>query len=460
MIVLKFGGTSVKDSYWIDRTIDITNNQIDKAPVLVSSAISKVTDKLLSIGKFAEEKNKEGISETIDTLKKMHFDIANEFLTGRNFEKAAETLDSLFLQLESFSKGLFLLGECSPKSSDMLVSFGERLSTLLIYHRTIERKIDSELLDSRDFIITDNNFTSASPNYNLTNPKIQEFVKPKKGKIIITQGFISSNENGITTTLGRGGSDFSATIIGSALDAKEVQIWTDVDGILTTDPRIAPAAIRLETISYAEAAELAFFGAKVVHPSTIQPAVKKKIPVIVKNTKNPDCPGTLITRKLDSTGIVGIAGKKNITSINITSFRMLNAYGFLSKIFTIFEKYKTPVDLISTTEVSVSMTVEDTSNIDLIKSELDSIGKITIESNNGIICLVGNNIWKDSKLISKIFKTLAPAPVKMISLGAADVALSIVLDEDKIDNTIKKFHKAFFEKRTRRTTAKKTRTEA
>ncbi|MCL2792407.1 MAG: aspartate kinase [Spirochaetaceae bacterium] len=445
MIVLKFGGTSVKDSYWIDKSIDITLNQIDRAPVLVSSAMSKVTDKLLNIGKFAEEKSKDSISETIESLKKMHFDVANAFLTGKNLENAIEALDSLFQQLQSFSKGLFLLGECSPKSSDMLVSFGEKLSTLLIYHRTVERKIDSELLDSRDFIITDNNFKSAAPNFELTDPKIQEYVKPKKNKIIITQGFISSTEDGITTTLGRGGSDFTASIIGSALDAEEVQIWTDVDGILTTDPRIAPAAKRLETISYAEAAELAFFGAKVVHPSTIQPTVKKKIPVIVKNTKNPDCPGTYITKKLDSTGIVGIAGKKNITSINITSFRMLNAYGFLSKIFAIFDKYKTSVDLISTTEVSVSMTVEDISNINLIKSELDPIGKVTIESNNGIVCLVGKNIWKDPVLISKVFGTLSPVPLKMISLGAADVALSIVLNENEVDNTIKKIHKAFFE---------------
>jgi len=445
MIVLKFGGTSVKDSYWIDRSIDITNEQIERAPVLVSSAMSKVTDKLLSIGKFAEEKNKDGIAEAIEALKKMHFDVANDFLTGKNLEIATEELNSLFQHLQSFSKGLFLLGECSPKSSDTLVSLGERLSTLLIYHRAIERKIDSELLDARDFIITDNNFTSASPNYDLTNPKIKEYVKPKKGKIIITQGFISSNEDGITTTLGRGGSDFSATIIGCALDAEEVQIWTDVDGILTTDPRIAPAAKRLETISYAEAAELAFFGAKVVHPSTIQPAVKKRIPVIVKNTTNPQCPGTYITKKLDSTGIVGIAGKKNVTSINITSFRMLNAYGFLAKIFTIFDKYKTPVDLIATTEVSVSLTVEDASNIDLIKNELDPIGKITIERNNGIVCLVGNNIWQDSELISKIFATLSPVPVQMISLGSADVALSIVVNEDEVDDTIKQFHEAFFE---------------
>ena len=445
MIVLKFGGTSVQNSYWIDKTIDIANNQIDRAPVLVSSAISKVTDKLLSIGKAAEEKNKESIFLTIETLKNTHLDIANEFLTGRNLEKAKEVLNSLFLQLDSFSKGLFLLGECSPKSSDILVSFGERLSTLLIYHRAVERMIDSELLDARDFIITDSNFTSASPIFNLTDTKVFECVKPKKGKLIITQGFIASNEAGNTTTLGRGGSDFSATIIGSALDAEEVQIWTDVDGILTTDPRIAPNAKKLETISYPEAAELAFFGAKVVHPSTIQPAIKKKIPVVVKNTKNPDCTGTSIIKTTNSKGIVAIAGKKNITSINITSYRMVNAHGFLSKIFTIFNKYKTSVDLISTTEVSVSMTVEDASNIELIKNELEPIGKVTIESNNGIVCLVGKNIWKDSALISKIFGTLSPASIKMISLGAADVALSIVLNEDEVDETIKKLHKVFFE---------------
>ena len=445
MIVLKFGGTSVKDSYWIDKTIDITNNQIEKAPVLVSSAMSKVTDKLISIGKFAEGKNKDSIIEATETLKKMHFDVANDFLTGKNLEKAIESLNALFEQLVSFSKGLYLLGECSPKSSDMLVSFGERLSTLLIYHRTIERNIDSELLDSRNFIITDNNFTAASPDYKLTNPKIIEYIKPQKGKIIITQGFISSNEEGITTTLGRGGSDFTATIIASALDAEEVQIWTDVDGILTTDPRIVPKAKRLENISYAEAAELAFFGAKVVHPSTIYPAVKKWIPVIVKNTKNPDSPGTSIIKKPDSKGIIGIAAKKNITSINIASYRMLNAYGFLSKIFTIFNKYKTPVDLISTSEVSVSMTIEDTSNIDIIKSELDSIGKTTIENNNGTISLIGKNIWKDSKLISKIFETISPASVKMISLGASDVNLSMVLSQEEVDDTIRRLHKVFFE---------------
>lgn len=445
MIVLKFGGTSVMDSYWMDRTIDITYSQIEKAPVLVSSAMAKTTDRLIAIANFSAQKNKEGILETIDILKKVHTDAANDFLTGSNLDKAAESLDSLFNQLLSFSRGLYLLQECSPKSLDMLASFGERLSTLLLYHRAVERGIDAELLDSRDFIITDNNFTAASPLMNITIAKIREHVKPAKGKIIITQGFISSTEDGLTTTLGRGGSDFTATIIGSALDAEEVQIWTDVDGILTTDPRIAPNAKRMESISYAEAAELAFFGAKVVHPSTIQPAIEKRIPVIVKNTKNPDSPGTSILDETRTKGLTGISFKKNITLVNITSSRMLNAYGFLSKIFAIFNKYRTPVDLISTSEVSVSMTIEDVRNINIIANELGQLGKTSVEHNNGIICLVGKDIWKDSSLISRIFETLSPASVKMISLGASDVNLSMVLPQEEIEETVKKLHKVFFE---------------
>ncbi len=445
MIVLKFGGTSVQDSFWIDKTIDITNNKIDKSPVLVASAMAKTTDRLVNIANFSAQKNKDGILETIDILKKVHLDAANAFLTGKNLETALSSLNTLFDQLFSFSRGLYLLQECSPKSTDMLLSFGERLSTLLIYHRALERKINAELLDARDFVITDDNFTCAAPLFKITAQKIREHVKPCKGKIIITQGFISSTEDGITTTLGRGGSDFTATIIGSALDAEEVQIWTDVDGILTTDPRIVSEAKRMDSISYAEAAELAFFGAKVVHPSTIQPAVEKKIPVIVKNTKNPDSPGTAIIEETITKGLTGIAGKKNITLINITSSRMLNAYGFLSKIFSIFNKYKTSVDLISTSEVSVSMTIEDTRNISMIKNELEMIGKTTVEHNNGIICLVGKHIWKDSSLISRIFDTLSPASVKMISLGSSDVNLSMVLPQDEIDNTIKNLHKVFFE---------------
>ena len=445
MIVLKFGGTSVQDSKWIDKALDIANSQIESAPLMISSAMGKTTDRLVEIADFAADKNKDGIISNIENLKKTHIDTAEIFLSGENLKKAAESITDLFNELYSLSRGLFLLQECTLKSRDILLSFGERLSTVLIYYRALERGINAELLDSRNFIITDDNYSAAAPIMTLTNEKIQEQVKPEKNKLIIAQGFISSAENGSTTTLGRGGSDFTATIIGSALDAEEVQIWTDVDGILTTDPRLVKKARTMETISYTEAAELAFFGAKVVHPSTIQPAVEKKIPVVVKNTRNPAAPGTRIIQDSLSKGITGIAGKKNITLINISSSRMLNAYGFLARIFTIFNKYRTPVDLISTSEVSVSMTIEDTKNINSIVSELELIGKTTIESKNGIICLVGKDIWKDSSLIAKIFSILSPASIKMISLGASDVNLSMVLDEDEVDNTIIKLHKTFFE---------------
>lgn len=444
MIVLKFGGTSVKDCQWMDTSLDIVNNQIGRAPVMVSSAMATVTNKLVDISQFAAEKNEKGITDAIEGLQKIHIDTASGFLTGDNLKNALESMDKLFKQLFSFAKGLFLLQELSPKSSDMLLSFGEKFSTIILYYRALERNISVELVDAGKIIITDNNFTSASPLYEETNKRIAKYIKPEKGKIIITQGFISSTIDGVTTTLGRGGSDFTATIIGAALDAEEVQIWTDVDGILTTDPRLVAEAKRIEKITYSEAAELAFFGAKVVHPSTILPAVKKKIPVLVKNTKNIECSGTAIIEETGCKGLTGIAGKKKITLINITSYRMLNAYGFLSKIFAVFNKYKTPVDLISTSEVSVSMTIENTKNIDFIKSELEEFGKISVESDNGIICLVGNHIWKDSILLQKVFGTLSSTSIKMISLGASDVNLSIVLPQDDIDETIKKLHKALF----------------
>ncbi len=445
MIVLKFGGTSVQNSEWIDRAIDIAANQIKSAPLMISSAMGKTTDRLVEIAEFASKKDKEGIINNIETLKKTHLKTAEAFLTGDNLKKASETISDLFDQLHSLSRGLFLLQECTLKSRDTLLSFGERLSTTLIYYRALERGINAELLDSREIIITDDNYSAALPLYPVTDIKIKEKVKPEADKLIIAQGFISSTEDGSTTTLGRSGSDYTATIYGSALDAEEVQIWTDVDGILTTDPRLVKEAKTMTTISYVEAAELAFFGAKVVHPSTIQPAVEKRIPVVVKNTGNPEAPGTRIIKDAASTGLTGIAGKKNITLINITSSRMLNAYGFLSRIFSIFNNYQTPVDLISTSEVSVSMTIEDTKNLAAIKAELEMIGKTTVEENCGIICLVGKNIWKDSSLISRIFDTLSPATIKMISLGSSDVNLSMVLNQEEIDDTIIKLHKTFFE---------------
>ncbi|MDC7238864.1 MAG: aspartate kinase, partial [Spirochaetales bacterium] len=352
MVVMKFGGTSVQNNVWIDKALDIAQSQLNKSPVLVSSAMGKTTDCILELIDLAESGRMEESLRPFEELKTIHIQSAYSFLSGDNLKECEEKLQALFSEFMSFLKGLSLLRECSARSRDALLSFGERLSTTIITHRALERNIEATLLDARSFMLTDENFNSAAPIMDQTIERIQKQVKPAEGKLIVTQGFIASTESGVTTTLGRGGSDYSAAIIGAALDAEEIQIWTDVDGIMSSDPRFVKGVKTINSITYNEAGELAYFGAKVVHPATIQPAVGKKIPVLVKNTGNPDHPGTTIEHKLSGTGLKAIASKKNITLININSSKMLNAYGFLSRIFSIFEKHKTPVDLISTSEVS------------------------------------------------------------------------------------------------------------
>ncbi len=443
MVVMKFGGTSVQNNVWIDKALDIAESQLNKSPVLVSSAMGKTTDCILELIDLAESGRMEESLRPFEELKTIHIQSAYSFLSAENLKECEEKLQQLFTDFMSFLKGLSLLRECSARSRDALLSFGERLSTTIITHRAIERGMEAVLLDARSFMITDENFNSAAPLMDLTFKKIKAQVKPAVGKLIVTQGFIASTEGGVTTTLGRGGSDYSAAILGAALDAEEIQIWTDVNGIMSSDPRFVKGVKTIDSITYNEAGELAYFGAKVVHPATIQPAVGKKIPVLVKNTGNPDHPGTTIEHQLNGTGLKAIASKKNITLININSSKMLNAYGFLSRIFEIFEKYKTPVDLISTSEVSVSITIEKCDAIDDIREEISSFATVTVEQGKSIICLVGQDLWKDCGFISKVFASLGGTPIRMISLGSSDINLSVVVPQDKTDVTIQSLHDAF-----------------
>jgi aspartate kinase len=444
MIVLKFGGTSVQNAEWMDKALDIAADQLGRSPVLVSSAMSKVTDMLLDIAACSEKGEEQKAADLIEAVREKHISTADEFLTGSNLIDALSKIKTHIEKLASLSKGLLLLRECTLRSSDTLVSFGEILSTTLLYFRAKERGISAELLDSRDFIVTDSEFSEASPIFEETDRKIQELVQPAKGRLLIAQGFIGRNKNGVTTTLGRGGSDYTATIIGGALEAEEVQIWTDVDGIMTTDPRVIPDARTISEISYEEAAELAFFGAKVVHPSTIQPAVRKNIPVVVKNTRKPEGAFSKITSNVEEKGLRAIAGKKNISLINIESSRMLNAYGFLSRIFSIFEKYRTPVDLVATSEVSVSMTIDNPKQLEPIGEELKELGTFYAESGKSIICLVGQDFWKDSSYIARVFTALEGLPVRMVSLGSSDINLSLVVPEKEMEEAIKRLHAEFF----------------
>lgn len=444
MIVLKFGGTSVQNSKWIDNAINIANNQIERAPVIVSSAMGKTTNKILETIDLSQNGDLEGALDIADSIKMDHIQAIDDFLSKKTKDMALERVNDLFNEFYSLINGISMLKECSLRSKDTLLSFGERLSTSLIYYRCIERDISCELLDSREFIRTDSSFNSAIVNFDLSNSKILECIKPEDNKLIICQGFIGSNDDGVTTTLGRGGSDYSATIIGSALGADEVQIWTDVTGIMTSDPRTVNGAKTIENMTYTEAAELAYFGAKVVHPSTIQPAVKLNIPVFVKNTRDFNSYGTKIWDKSDSEGVKAISGKKNITLVNINSSKMLNAYGFLTRLFSVFEKHKTSVDLISTSEVSVSVTIEDDSKLDLIVEDLKTLGNVSTECEKSIICMVGQGLWKDSMFVSKVFSLLKDTPIRMISLGSSDTNLSFVVPSNAHNETIQLLHDEFF----------------
>jgi aspartate kinase len=314
----------------------------------------------------------------------------------------------------------------------------------VLYHRAIERGIEAELLDSRELVKTDDGFTAALPIEDLTNRLITARVRPRAGSLPILQGFIGSTTGGATTTLGRGGSDYTATIVGAALRAEEVQIWTDVTGIMTSDPRIVKSARTIAEISYREAAELAYFGAKVIHPSTIQPAVNLGIPVLVKNTFRPGDSGTRIVSSIPRNGLKAIACKKGITLVSVGSSRMLLAYGFLRRIFEIFEKYETPVDLIATSEVSVSVTIDNAAAVNSIARDLAEIGTVGVETEKSIICLVGQDLWKDTVFLARVFSSLKDTPVRMISLGASDINLSLVVPVEATDASVTGLHQEFF----------------
>jgi aspartate kinase len=444
MIVLKFGGTSVQNAQMMDKTLGIVQSRMEKAPVLVASAMSKVTDQLQEIAKVVGTGNVAGAEKIHTSLHERHAACAREFLTGGNLSACLADLDKVFTELASLAGALAILKEWTKRSNDAILSFGERLSTIILLHRARERGMQAELLDSRDLVKTDDNFTQAMPIEDLTNRLVAAAIKPRPGRLCILQGFISSTTTGITTTLGRGGSDYTATIIGAALKADEVEIWTDVNGIMTCDPRIVKEARTIPQISYKEAAELAYFGAKVIHPSTIQPAINLGIPVWVKNTFQPDDAGTKIVSSIPANGLKAIACKKAITLVTVSSSRMLLAFGFLRRIFEIFEKYQTPVDLVSTSEVSVSMTIDNASAVSSIARDLAEIGTVGVEAEKSIICLVGQDLWKDTVFLSRVFKSLKATPVRMISLGSSDINLSFVVPESDTEDSVRRLHQEFF----------------
>jgi aspartate kinase len=447
MIVMKFGGSSVESAAAIERVASIVKARVERRPVVVVSAMGKTTNKLLAIAQSSIGGDRAGALAQLQDLREFHTREARQVILDADWPEAERIIDRHFQELTELVKGFAVLGELSPRSVDAISSYGERLSSALVALAFRKFGMDSVHFDSREAVVTDGRHTQAAPIYSLTYARLAAAVRPlAQEKIVVMGGFIGSTEAGVTTTLGRGGSDFSASIVGAGIGAEEIQIWTDVDGMLTADPTILPGGHRVKSISFAEAAELAYFGAKVLHPATVVPAIEKSIPVLILNSRRPDTPGTRISAEAVPCPnvIKSIACKRKITVVNIHSTRMLMAHGFLRRIFEVFDRHLTPVDVVSTSEVSVSLTIDNTTRLAEICQELGQFSEVDTEENRAIICIVGDNIRYTPGVAGRAFRAVDSVNIRMISQGASRLNLTFVVAERDLTRAVEMLHTEFF----------------
>jgi aspartate kinase len=449
---MKFGGTSVEDPAAISRTAAIVAGRValGKQPVVVVSAMAKVTDQLLRAAAAAALGDRTGALAISSRLRCRHRDTATALIKDCADQAALlEFIDKKFDSLDEVLRGLAAILELTPRISDLIVSYGERISSRIVAAAFRAQGIDAAHVDAREIIVTDSEFQKAIPQDVLIDKRAAEKLRPltAKGLVPVMGGFIASNEAGITTTLGRGGSDFTGALVGGALSAEAIEIWTDVDGIMTSDPRVCPDALRVKVISFEEAAELAYFGAKVLHPATILPAVKKNIPVLVLNSRNAACEGTRITSLAPHcrNPFKSIAVKKKLSIIDVVASRMLMTHGYLSEIFAIFDKHKCAVDMVSTSEVSVSLTVDSNEKLPSIAADLSRLADVKYEGRKALVCMVGDDIRGRSGMAAQVFTAIRHINVRMISQGASEINMSFMIDEDDADEAVRALHAAFFQ---------------
>ena len=448
MIVMKFGGTSVQDARAIDRVAAIVRERRTERPVVVVSALAKITDQLLAMAAAAAAGNREQALELSRAARERHYNTAVDLLGAHAFEQIAPELEADFKGLDELLRGVVAVGELTLRTTDTIAGFGERVSSKIAAAAFSQRGIEASHVDSRRCIVTDENFGKAVPQFEETDARLIEIIKPllDKGRVPVIGGFIGATRSGVPTTLGRGGSDFSAAIVGAGLNATRIEIWTDVDGMMTTDPNLCREARRIKTISFEEAAELAYFGAKVLHPATLLPAIHKNIPVLILNSSNPRCDGTRITATAPKSKntFKAIAAKKRITVVDVVATRMLMAHGFLKSIFEVFANHRCPVDMVSTSEVSVSVTVDSNESIAAIAADLGKLADVKYEGRKAIVCLVGENIRNTPGIAAKVFSAISDVNIQMISQGASEINISFVIDEPDVPKVVSRLHEVFF----------------
>ncbi len=452
-VIMKFGGTSVQDAEAMSRVISIVRRQWSDhpgslPPVVVVSAMSKVTDRLVETGRLAAERQGDQAAQILADLLARHLGVTQTLVQGPALEALNAQVTADFQALIEDVRRWAADGEVTPAAADALQAIGELASSRIVAAAFRQQGVDAAWVDSRQVLVTDAEHSAAVPDMEATTERARALVAPKTaaGQVPVMGGFIGATHGGVTTTLGRGGSDYSAAIFGACLDVDEIQIWTDVDGMLTADPRVVSNPVLVPELSFDEASELAYFGAKVLHPSTILPAVAKNIPVRILNSRRPEVKGTMITAegRGDSGTLTALACKRGVTVIDITSTRMLMAHGFLRRLFEVFERFKTPVDVVTTSEVSVSVTIDNTRRLDDIISNLRNFAEVSAEPDMAIVCIVGENLRSDTGLFGRAVISLKDVPLRLVSQAASRRNITFVLRDSDVVTAMNRLHDQFF----------------
>ncbi len=446
MLVMKFGGTSVECAESISRVAEIVRHRQHMQPVVVVSALARITDQLQSLGALSKAGKLDEALRLLDAMEKRHAEVAHSLL-GERSANVLGSLKPMFEELAALLAAVAAINELSPRTSDRLLSFGERWSSVLVSEALRERHLPAVFVDACQVIVTDDDHTHAAPLMDLIASRLESQLKPlvKKGCIPIMGGFIGATQEGVITTLGRGGSDFTASIVGAALAAERIEIWTDVNGMMTTDPRICPDAQNIDSISFEEAAELAHFGAKVLHPKTLQPAVEGGIPVYVLNSRHPENRGTRV-ETVNCNGeprVRSIACKRGIRLAEIFAKQGLDAK-LTSSIFAIAEQQDCLVDLAAVSRSNLSLLLTSPQCAESLAKALDGIASLKVTEGVALVSVVGRNVARDPVISACALSALSGLPVKMIFHGASDMNLSFVVDEKQADEAVRRMHRVMF----------------
>ena len=440
--VLKFGGTSVEDAAAFERVRDIVRTRRDARPVVVVSAMSRVTDALFAA---VETRTASGLEQHLER----HREVARRLLDAPRVAEIESEIKRAGVEVTRLLERIDREPAQAPRIRDEVVAYGERLASTLLAAVLAAVGLPATLVDARRCIVTEDTPGRADPDSVETERCTRAELLPliEQGRIPVLGGFIARSRGGITTTLGRGGSDYTAALVGAALGSGEIQIWTDVSGVLTADPRLVPNARTIPSLSYLEASELAYFGAKVLHPKTIQPALARGIPVRIVNSRASRDGGTLVTNQAERWpgAVKSIAHKTGITVLQITSARMLGAYGFLRAVFEVFDRHHLPVDVVTTSEVSLSLTVENSPALPAVVAELEAHGDVRVEERRAIVCVVGEGLRTTPGIAARVFETMPDINVSLISQGASRVNLTFVVEEDQVRDVVVRLHAALFE---------------